>query len=121
MGRVLRLLQESETIVTAGTPLIEVGNPDDLEVVAEFLSQDAIQLRAGARAWIENWGGDTPIPARISRIEPFAHTKISALGVEEQRVNVIVRLQDPPARRRLGMAAKHIGLFGMAWTKEIGS
>lgn len=101
-GRVLRLLQESEAIVAAGTPLIEVGNPGDLEVVAEFLSQDAILLRTGARAWIENWGGDTPIPARISRIEPFAHTKISALGVEEQRVNVIVRLQDPATAPPLG-------------------
>lgn len=101
-GRVLRLLQESETIVPAGTPLIEVGNPSDLEIVAEFLSQDAILLRAGARAWIENWGGDTPIPARISRIEPFAHTKISALGVEEQRVNVIVRLEDPASAPPLG-------------------
>lgn len=101
-GRVLRLLQESETIVAAGAPLIEIGNPGDLEVVAEFLSQDAILLRAGARAWIENWGGDAPIPARISRIEPFAHTKISALGVEEQRVNVIVRLEDPATAPPLG-------------------
>ncbi len=101
-GRVLRLLQESEVIVGPGSPLIEVGDPADLEVVAEFLSQDAIQLRAGARAWIENWGGDTPIPARISRIEPFAHTKISALGVEEQRVNVIVRLEDPASAPPLG-------------------
>ncbi|TPW07532.1 MAG: HlyD family secretion protein, partial [Alphaproteobacteria bacterium] len=73
-----------------------------LEIVAEFLSQDAIALRAGARAWIDNWGGDTPIPARISRIEPFAHTKVSALGVEEQRVNVIVRLEDPASAPPLG-------------------
>lgn len=101
-GRVLRILQESETITLAGAPLIEIGNPGDLEVVAEFLSQDAILLRAGARAWIENWGGDTPIPARISRIEPYAHTKISALGVEEQRVNVIVRLEDPASAPPLG-------------------
>lgn len=101
-GRVLRLLQESEVVVGPGSPLIEVGDPADLEVVAEFLSQDAIQLRAGARAWIENWGGDAPIPARISRIEPFAHTKISALGVEEQRVNVIVRLDDPASAPPLG-------------------
>lgn len=101
-GRVLRLLQESAVIVAPGSPLIEVGDPADLEVVAEFLSQDALQLRAGARAWIENWGGDTPIPARISRIEPFAHTKISALGVDEQRVNVIVRLEDPASAPPLG-------------------
>lgn len=101
-GRVLRLLQESETIVAGGAPLIEIGNPGDLEVVAELLSQDAILLQVGARAWIENWGGDAPIPARISRIEPYAHTKISALGVEEQRVNVIVRLEDPASTPPLG-------------------
>lgn len=101
-GRVLRLLQESEVVVAPGSPLIELGDPRDLEIVAEFLSQDAIQLRAGARAWIENWGGETPIPGRISRIEPHAHTKISALGVEEQRVNVIVRLEDPASAPPLG-------------------
>jgi HlyD family secretion protein len=101
-GRVLRLLQESETIVPAGAALIEVGDPRDMEIVAEFLSQDAIALHAGARAWIDNWGGVTPIPGRISRIEPRAHTKVSALGVEEQRVNVIVRLEDPASAPRLG-------------------
>lgn len=101
-GRVLRVLQESEVVVAPGAPLIEIGDPGDLEIVAEFLSQDAIALRAGARAWIDNWGGDTPIPARISRIEPFAHTKVSALGVEEQRVNVIVRLEDPASAPPLG-------------------
>lgn len=101
-GKVLRLLQESETVVAAGSPLMEIGDPRDLEIVAEFLSQDAVLLRAGAPAYIEGWGGDQPIPARISRIEPYAHTKISALGVEEQRVNVIVRLEDPDAAPPLG-------------------
>lgn len=101
-GKVLRLLQESETVVAAGSPLMEIGDPRDLEIVAEFLSQDAVLLRAGAQAFIEGWGGDQPIPARISRIEPYAHTKISALGVEEQRVNVIVRLQNPETAPPLG-------------------
>lgn len=101
-GRVLRLLQESEVVVGVGAPLLEIGDPRDLEVVAEFLSQDAVLLSAGARAFIENWGGEAPIPARISRIEPFAHTKVSALGVEEQRVNVIVRLEEPSAAPALG-------------------
>lgn len=101
-GRVLRLLQESETVVAAGSPLMEVGDPRDLEIVAEFLSQDAVLLSVGAPAFIEGWGGDAPIPARISRIEPYAHTKISALGVEEQRVNVIVRLAEPEAAPPLG-------------------
>ncbi|WP_395647895.1 efflux RND transporter periplasmic adaptor subunit [Terricaulis sp.] len=100
-GRVLRLLQESETVVTPGAPLMEIGDPGELEVVAEFLSQDAAQMRPGARAFIENWGGG-PIAARITRIEPYAHTKISALGVEEQRVNVILRLERPGGAPLLG-------------------
>ncbi|HVY85475.1 MAG TPA: efflux RND transporter periplasmic adaptor subunit [Caulobacterales bacterium] len=101
-GRVLQLLQQSETVVAPGSPLIEIGDPRDLDVVAEFLSQDATAMRAGAEAWIENWGGDAPIPARVERIEPYAHTKVSALGVEEQRVNVIVRLQHPESAPVLG-------------------
>lgn len=101
-GRVLRLLQESETVIAPGTPLVEIGDPRDLEVVAEFLSQDAALMRAGAAASIENWGGQAPIPARVERIEPYAHTKISALGVEEQRVNVIVRLEHPDTAPVLG-------------------
>jgi HlyD family secretion protein len=101
-GRVLRLLQESEAVIGAGTPLIEVGDPRDMEVVAEFLSQDVAQMPAGAAAWIENWGGGEPIPARVERVEPYAHTKISALGVEEQRVNVVLRLVRPEAAPILG-------------------
>ena len=101
-GRVLQRFQQSEAVVAAGTPLIEVGDPSSVEVVAEFLSQDAVLMREGARAQIEGWGGDAPIPARVFRIEPFARTKISALGVEEQRVNVIVRLEHPDSAPPLG-------------------
>jgi HlyD family secretion protein len=101
-GRVLRLLQESEAVIGPGAPLFEIGDPRDLEVVAEFLSQDAIQMRPGAVAYIESWGGETPIAARVSRIEPYARTKVSALGVEEQRVNVIARLQAPVEAPPLG-------------------
>jgi HlyD family secretion protein len=101
-GRVLRLLQESEATIGPGAPLFEIGDPSDLEVVAEFLSQDAILMRPGAAAFIESWGGETPIPARVSRIEPYARTKISALGVEEQRVNVIARLRAPREAPPLG-------------------
>lgn len=102
-GRVLRLLQESEMVVAPGAPLMEIGDPRDLEVVAEFLSQDAVLLQVGARAWIENWGGGAaPIAARVSRIDPTARTKISALGVEEQRVDVVVRLEDPATAPPLG-------------------
>lgn len=101
-GRVLRVLQESETIALAGSPLLEIGDPTQIEIVAEFLSQDAVRMQAGAAARIENWGGDTPIAARVFRIEPYARTKISALGVEEQRVNVVLHLQEPDQAPTLG-------------------
>lgn len=103
-GQVLRLLQQSEGVVAAGTPLMEIGDPRNMEIVAEFLSQDAVEMRPGARAFIENWGGAEPIAAHISRVEPFAHTKVSALGVEEQRVNVILRLDAPERAPPLGHA-----------------
>jgi HlyD family secretion protein len=96
------VLQESETIAPAGSPVLEIGDPSQIEIVAEFLSQDAVLMREGARALIENWGDDTTIPARVFRIEPFARTKISALGVEEQRVNVILHLAQPEAAPPLG-------------------
>jgi HlyD family secretion protein len=99
---VLRLLQESEAVVPAGSAILEIGDTADLEVVAEFLSEDAVRMRPGAAAFIEAWGGDEAIPARVSRIEPNAHTKVSALGVEEQRVNVILRLDDPARALPLG-------------------
>lgn len=92
-GRVLRVPQESEAVITAGTPIVEVGDPRHVEVVAEFLSQDAVRMKPGAPARIENWGGP-PLPAVVDRVEPVARTKISALGVEEQRTNVILQFTD---------------------------
>ncbi len=89
-GRVLRVPQESEAVIAAGTPIVEVGDPSHIEVVAEFLSQDAVRMKPGAPAQIENWGGP-PLPAVVERVEPVARTKISALGVEEQRTNVILQ------------------------------
>lgn len=89
-GRVLRVPQESEAVINAGTPILEVGDPRQVEVVAEFLSQDAVRMKPGAAAQIENWGGP-PLPAVVERVEPVARTKISALGVEEQRTNVILQ------------------------------
>jgi HlyD family secretion protein len=89
-GRVLRVPQESEAVVTTGTPIIEIGDQSHVEVVAEFLSQDAVRMKPGAKAQIENWGG-APLPATVDRVEPVARTKISALGVEEQRTNVILQ------------------------------
>lgn len=93
-GRVLRVPQESEAVVNAGMPIVEVGDPSHVEIVAEFLSQDAVRMKVGAAAQIENWGGP-PLPAIVDRVEPVARTKVSALGVEEQRTKVI--LQFAPA------------------------
>ncbi|HXH40906.1 MAG TPA: HlyD family efflux transporter periplasmic adaptor subunit [Thermoanaerobaculia bacterium] len=95
-GRVLQVLHESEKVVTAGTPLILVGDPTSLEIVADFLSADAVRIRPGALARIERWGGPHPLSARVRLIEPAAFMKVSALGVEEQRVNVVCDLTDPP-------------------------
>lgn len=96
-GRVLQVLHESERVVAAGTPLILVGDPGSLEIVADFLTTDAVRIRPGAQARIERWGGTQPLVARVRLVEPAAFTKISALGVEEQRVNVICDLSEVPA------------------------
>jgi len=102
-GSVLRLTHESETPISAGTPVIEIGNPADIEIVTDLLSSDAVKIKPGSRVLIENWGGDKPLTGKVQRIEPFGFTKISALGVEEQRVNVIIDFADPlAARQRLG-------------------
>ncbi len=100
-GRVLRVLQESESVVPVGAPLIEIGDPSRVEVVAEFLSQDAVRMRKGQAAQIENWGG-AALAATVDRVEPVARTKISALGVEEQRTNVILQFNDSAAAASLG-------------------
>ena len=91
-GSVLRLLHESEGVVRAGEALLELGDATALEVVADFLSSDAVVIQPGARVMIERWGGQQPLEGRVERVEPSGFTKISALGVEEQRVNVIIEL-----------------------------
>jgi len=96
-GVVLKRMRESESIVPAGDPLIEIANPQQLEIVADLLSTDAVRVKPGARAIIEQWGGDKALDARVRRIEPAGFTKISALGVEEQRVNVILDFVNPAA------------------------
>jgi HlyD family secretion protein len=96
-GQVLRVLQESETVVPAGKELLEVGDPDALEIVADVLTRDAVHIVPGAAVTVERWGGDQPIRAHVHRVEPSAFTRLSALGVEEQRVNVIIDFDDPPA------------------------
>ena len=94
-GRVLRVLQESEASVAIGAPLIEIGDPRDIEVVVDVLSTDAVQIEPGAPVRIEGWGGDKPLDGRVRRVEPSAFTKVSALGVEEQRTNVVIDIVSP--------------------------
>jgi len=93
-GTVLRILHKSESIVPVGTPLVELGNPQDLEVILELLSTDAVKIKLGDEAIVSRWGGDD-IKARVRLIEPSGFTKISALGVEEQRVYVLLSFIDP--------------------------
>jgi HlyD family secretion protein len=96
-GLVLKRVRESESIVPAGDPLLEIGDSSRLEIVADLLSTDAVRAKPGARAIIEQWGGDKTLEARVRRVEPSGFTKISALGVEEQRVNVVLDFLDPAA------------------------
>lgn len=97
-GQVLRLHQTSESVVALGAPLMEVGDTRRLEVVAELLSTDALQAQPGASVLIERWGGPGSLQGRVRRVEPAAVTKVSALGVEEQRVNVLIDITSPPAQ-----------------------
>ncbi len=97
-GKVLQILHESEGVVNAGMALIEIGDPRELEVVVDLLSTDAVKVKQGAPAYLENWGGADILEARVRRIEPFGYTKISALGVEEQRVNVVLDITDDPTK-----------------------
>ena len=94
-GVVLRVVQESETAVQSGAPLLEIGDPRDLEIVTDVLSVDAVEIRPGAEVAIEHWGGPGVLSGRVRRIEPAAFTKISTLGVEEQRVNVLIDVLSP--------------------------
>jgi len=94
-GRVLKLIQESENIVQPGTPLIDIGDPQDLEVVADLLSTDAVQIKVGSSVRIDGWGGP-PIQGRVVRIDPAGFLKVSALGIEEQRVRTTIDFVDPP-------------------------
>jgi HlyD family secretion protein len=96
-GVVLKRIRESESVVPAGESLLEIGDPSRLEIVADLLSTDAVRVSPGARAMIEQWGGDRVLDAHVRRVEPSGFTKVSALGVEEQRVNVILDFADPAA------------------------
>jgi len=95
-GVVLKVAQESETIVQPGTSILEIGDPRDLEIVIDVLSTDAVEIAPGAEVAIEHWGGPGVLAGRVRRVEPAAFTKISTLGVEEQRVNVLIDVVSPP-------------------------
>ncbi len=102
-GHVLSVLHRNEGVVTAGTPLLEIGDPENLEIVVELLSTDAVRVEPGQTVLITNWGQDDPLAGRVNRVEPIGFTKVSALGIEEQRVNVLVDLVTPRERwARLG-------------------
>jgi HlyD family secretion protein len=94
-GMVLRINQESETIVQPGAPILEIGDTRDIEIAVDVLSTDALQIRPGAAVTIEHWGGPSALEGRVRRVEPAAFTKVSTLGVEEQRVNVLIDIVSP--------------------------
>jgi len=102
-GHILRVFQESEAVLNAGAPILEVGDPHgDLEVVAELLSSDAVKVSPGDRVIIDKWGGEATLAGVVNRIEPLGFTKVSALGVEEQRVNTIIDFSGRNDDERLG-------------------
>jgi HlyD family secretion protein len=94
-GKVLRVFEKSERTVPAGTPLFEIGDPGSIEIVIDVLSSDAVAVRPGQMVMIDGWGGKGVLRAKVSRIEPAAFTKVSALGIEEKRVNIVARLEKP--------------------------
>lgn len=104
-GRILKVLNKSEGVVAAGTELVQIGDPQNLEIVVELLSFDAVKTKPGQDVLITNWGGDNPLVGKVTLVEPIGFKKISALGIEEQRVNVIVSIQsDFSEWERLGHA-----------------
>jgi len=94
-GEVLRVIEKSERTVAAGTPLLSIGDPERFEIVADFLSTDAVKVKPGDAARLEEWGGDQALRAKVRVVEPYAFTKVSALGIEEQRANVVLDPVDP--------------------------
>ena len=95
-GRILQIFNESEGVVSSGESLVEIGDPEDLEIVVDLLSEDAVKVEAGQQVLIEEWGGGKTLNGRVKRVEPFGFMKVSALGIEEQRVNVIIDFTDSP-------------------------
>ncbi len=94
-GVVLKVYAKSAQVIAAGAPIADIGDPNDMEVSVDLLSKDAVRVKRGAPARIEDWGGGKTLAAKVRRVEPSAFTKVSALGIEEQRVNVLLDLLDP--------------------------
>ena len=117
-GRILRVFAASEGLVQAGAPLIEVGDPSALEVVVDVLTTDAVKIQPGAAARIDGWGGDYALAAHVRRKEPSAYSTRSALGVEEQRVSVILDLVDPHERRLAQGDGYHVEALGDGYRVE---
>ena len=117
-GVILQRLHESESVVPSGEPLIEVGDPEDLEIVSDMLSMDAVQIDPGDPVLIEQWGGETTLKGVVRQVEPFGFTKISALGVEEQRVNVIVDFEDPRAAWEALGDGYRVEIRVVVWEKD---
>jgi multidrug efflux pump subunit AcrA (membrane-fusion protein) len=131
-GVVLSIATISEHPVQAGAPLLSVGDPTDLEIVADLLSSDAVRIGPGTRAIVERWGGPDPLEATLSHIEPAAETRVSALGIEEQRVDAIFAIETPaggppgprprlcglPAHRRMGKRNGAAGAAGRAFPAQ---
>ena len=100
-GQILAIDRESEGPIAQGTPIAEIGDLNSLECVADFLSEEAVRVKPGDPVMFTDWGGP-PLPGRVRRVEPAGFTKVSALGIEEQRVNIVMDLNDPSARQNLG-------------------
>ena len=117
-GVVLRLLQESAAVVPTGQPLLEIGDLQDLEIVADLLSSAAVAVQRAQAVLIEQWGGDRTLHGTVRRVEPSGFTKISALGVEEQRVNVLIDFEQPPdASESLGDGYR-VEVRIIVWSKD---
>ena len=117
-GVVLRRLRESESVVPAGEPLLEIGDPKNLEVVSDLLSTDAVRISTGSLVLIEGWGGEKTLKGKVRRIEPAGFTKISALGVEEQRVNVVIDFDDATAGQNVLGDGFRVEVRIVVWEKE---
>ncbi len=117
-GRVLRVVRQSEGMVAPGEPLVEIGDVENLEVRVEVLSQDAVRIKPGSQVLLDQWGGDELLEAVVQRVEPIGVTRISSLGVEEQRVTVVSNITSPPDRwQALGSGYRVVARF-ILWESD---